>query len=65
MSAYDAPDKAGTIVPFAPTPKGQQDTGTAADDSGRTIVALLQKTANAPWTLLINFRFSFGHPKNG
>jgi len=46
MSAYDAPDKAGTIVPFAPAPKGQQDTDSIADDSGRTIVALLQKAAD-------------------
>src|SRR5262249_26010012 len=46
MSAYDAPDKAGTIVPFAPAPKGQHDTGTIADDSGRTIVAMLQKAAD-------------------
>ena len=45
MSAY-APDKAGTIVPFAPTPKGQQDTAAVVDDSGRTIVALLQKAAD-------------------
>src|SRR5262249_49221872 len=45
MSAY-VPDNAGTIVPFAPTPKEQQDTGAAADDSGRTIVALLQKAAH-------------------
>jgi hypothetical protein len=43
MSAY-APDKAGTIVPFAPTPKGQPEV--VADDSGRTIVALLQKAAD-------------------
>jgi hypothetical protein len=42
MSAY-APDKAGTIVPFAPTPKTLPD---AADESGRTIVALLQKAAD-------------------
>jgi len=46
MSGYDAPDQAGTIVPFAPTPKWQQDTGATADDSGRTIVALLQKAAD-------------------
>src|SRR5262249_15672111 len=45
MSGY-APYKAGTIVPFAPTPKGQQDTGAVVDDSGRTIVALLQKAAD-------------------
>ena len=43
MSAY-VPDKAGTIVPFAPTPKGQPEV--AADESGRTIVALLQKAAD-------------------
>ena len=46
MSAYDAADKAGTIVPFAPAPKGQQDTDSIADDSGRTIVAMLQKAAD-------------------
>jgi hypothetical protein len=45
MSAY-VPNKAGTIVPFAPAPKGQHDTGIAADDSGRTIVAMLQKAAD-------------------
>ena len=45
MSAY-VPDEAGTIVPFVPTPKGQQDTGATADDSGRTIVALLQRAAD-------------------
>ncbi len=41
-----APDKASTIVPFAPTPKGQADANVVADDSGRTIVALLQKAAD-------------------
>jgi len=40
-----APDKASTIVPFAPTPKGP-DANVVADDSGRTIVALLQKAAD-------------------
>ena len=44
MSAY-APDKAATIVPFAPTPKGQQPE-VVADESGRTIVAMLQKAAD-------------------
>lgn len=44
MSGY-APDKAGTIVPFAPSPK-QPDSNVVADDSGRTIVALLQKAAD-------------------
>jgi hypothetical protein len=44
MSAY-APDKAaGTIVPFAPTPKAQSED--PADESGRTIVAMLQKAAD-------------------
>src|SRR5215510_3055635 len=43
MSSY-ASDKAGTIVPFAPTPKPQSDV--VADDSGRTSVALLQKAAD-------------------
>lgn len=45
MSSY-APDKAGTIVPFAPTPKSQPEANVVADDSGRTIVALLQKAAD-------------------
>jgi hypothetical protein len=45
MNSY-APDKAGTIVPFAPTPKSQPDSNVVADDSGRTIVALLQKAAD-------------------
>ena len=44
MSAY-APDKAATVVPFVPTPKGQQPE-VVADESGRTIVALLQKAAD-------------------
>ncbi len=43
MSAY-APDKAGTIVPFAPTSKAQPEV--VADESGRMIVALLQKAAD-------------------
>ena len=44
MSSY-APDKAGTIVPFAPTPKPLAESNVVADDSGRTIVALLQLRA--------------------
>src|SRR5256885_12316138 len=44
MSAH-APDKAATIVPFAPMSKGQAEGHIVADDSGRTIVALLQKAA--------------------
>lgn len=45
MNAH-APDKPGTIIPFAPTPKGHPDANIVADDSGRTIVALLQKAAD-------------------
>ena len=38
-------DKAPTIVPFATAPKGQPDANIRADDSGRAIIALLQKAA--------------------
>src|SRR5688572_19824883 len=41
----NAPDKPATIVPFAPT-KGQPDATILADDSGRSIIALLQKAAD-------------------
>jgi hypothetical protein len=44
MSAH-ASDKPATIVPFAPMSKGQREANIVADDSGRTIVALLQKAA--------------------
>jgi hypothetical protein len=44
MSTY-VPDKPATIVPFAPTPK-QPDVSIVADDSGRSIIALLQKAAD-------------------
>src|SRR5256885_16817248 len=44
MSAH-APDKAATIVPFAPMSKGQAEGHIIADDSGRTIVAMLQRAA--------------------
>ncbi len=44
MSVH-APDKPATIVPFAPVPKGQPEGHIVADDSGRTIVALLQRAA--------------------
>ena len=44
MSA-DPPDKPAVIVPFAPISKGQPDANIVADDSGRAIVALLQKAA--------------------
>lgn len=43
MSAY-APDKAGTIVRFGPASKTSPEV--VADESGRTIVALLQKAAD-------------------
>jgi hypothetical protein len=39
------PEKPATIVPFAPASKGPPDANIVADDSGRTIVALLQKAA--------------------
>ena len=44
MSA-NASDQPATIVPFAPKSKGQSDATIVADDSGRAIVALLQKAA--------------------
>src|SRR3977135_2995402 len=44
MSPY-VPDKPATIVPFAPTPK-QPDGNIAADESGRSIITLLQKAAD-------------------
>src|ERR1700751_2915573 len=40
------PDRPATVVPFAPTPKVQPDANIIADDSGRTIVAMLQKAAD-------------------
>jgi hypothetical protein len=40
-----ARDKAPTIVPFAPAPRGHPDANIRADDSGRAIIALLQKAA--------------------
>jgi len=42
----DALGKSDAVVPFAPTPKGQPDANIVADDSGRTIVALLQRAAD-------------------
>jgi hypothetical protein len=44
MANY-APDKSNTIVPFAPTPKAPPEANIVADDSGRTIIALLQKAS--------------------
>jgi hypothetical protein len=38
-------DKPAAIVPFAPISKGQSNANIVADDSGRAIVALLQKAA--------------------
>jgi hypothetical protein len=35
-----------TIVPFAPAARGQADANIMADDSGRTILAMLQKAAD-------------------
>lgn len=45
MSVH-APEKPTTIVPFAPTPKGQPEANVVADDSGRSIIALLQKASD-------------------
>jgi hypothetical protein len=42
----NAPDKPATIVPFAPTPKAQPEANIVADDSGRSIMALLHKAAD-------------------
>src|SRR5215510_2225020 len=57
MSAYAPPDKAaGTIVPFAPTPKAQPEV--AADESGRTIVAMLQKATDMAHKLSFQLRAS-------
>ena len=39
------PDKSAVIVTLAPASKGQPDANIVADDSGRAIVALLQKAA--------------------
>jgi hypothetical protein len=39
-------DKPNTIVPFAPTPRGQPEAHVVADGSGRSILALLQKAAD-------------------
>jgi hypothetical protein len=44
MTAH-ASEKPATVVPFAPTSKGQAQGNIVADDSGRTIVALLQRAA--------------------
>ena len=41
----DVREKPATIVPFAPMPKAQVDSNIVVDDSGRAIVALLQKAA--------------------
>ena len=71
MSAH-APDKPATIVPFAPMSKGQAEGHIVADESGRTIVALLQKaaemakeTAPAQWISPTSCRFNCAPPKKG
>src|SRR5437763_2544067 len=38
-------EKPATIVPFAPASRGQPEATIVADDSGRSIIALLQKAA--------------------
>ncbi len=43
--APQVPDKPATIVPFAPAPKSQPEANVVADDSGRSIIALLQKAS--------------------
>jgi hypothetical protein len=45
MSGY-APDKPAAVIPFAPAPKAQPEANVVADDSGRSIMALLQKAAD-------------------
>jgi hypothetical protein len=40
-----ATDTFDSIIPFAPTPKAQSESNIVADDSGRTIIALLQKAS--------------------
>jgi hypothetical protein len=39
-------DKPNTIIPFAPAAKGQSEANVLADDSGRSILGLLQKAAD-------------------
>src|SRR3954452_1017247 len=38
-------ERPATVVPFAPAAKGHPDANIIADDSGRTIVAMLQRAA--------------------
>jgi hypothetical protein len=38
-------ERPATVVPFAPPAKGHPDANIIADDSGRTIVAMLQRAA--------------------
>jgi hypothetical protein len=35
-----------TVIQFAPSPRGQADASIVADDSGRTILAMLQKASD-------------------
>jgi hypothetical protein len=39
-------DKPNTIIPFAPAAKGQSEVNVVADDSGRSILTLLQRAAD-------------------
>src|SRR2546430_16650025 len=39
-------ERPATVVPFAPAAKGHPDANIIADDSGRTIVAMLQRAAD-------------------
>src|SRR5262245_5247405 len=39
-------DKPTTIIPFAPTPKGQPEANVVGDDSGRSILGFLHKAGD-------------------
>src|SRR3981081_1268978 len=41
-----APEKSESVIPFAPAPKAGPEGNFVAEDSGRAIVALLQKAAD-------------------
>ena len=66
-----APDKSEAVIPFAPAPKAGPGGNLVAENSGRAIIALLQKAAiwqkkivRAPWTLPTNSRLRFVPLKN-
>src|SRR5262245_9474919 len=44
--SVNRPDKPQTVVPFAPPAKEKHDAHTVVDDSGRSILALLQKASD-------------------